>query len=181
VSEEQQQAVLDFIKERLRNLFLEQGFRYDVIDALLAEQGQSPARALQGIRELSNWVTSPNWDTVLPAYARCVRITRDLTERFPVDPELLIDPAEQALYQGLVRAEEEIFPLTPVSSNFETRYSVDALLGAFVPLIPAINNFFEEVLVMVEDERLRHNRLGLLQRIAALARDKVDLSKLEGF
>ena len=181
ISAEQKQSVLDFIKERLRNIFLEQGYRYDVVDAVLAEQGHSPARAMHGIRELSDWVTSPEWASILPAYARCVRITRDLTERYPVDPELLVEPAEQALYQGLARAEEDIFPLTPASSTAETQYSVDAFLGAFVPLIPAINRFFEEVLVMDENERLRRNRLGLLQRIAALARGKADLSKLEGF
>ncbi len=54
-------------------------------------------------------------------------------------------------------------------------------MSAFEPAIPAINRFFGSVLVMAEDERLRRNRLGLLQRIAALADGVADFSRLEGF
>lgn len=51
----------------------------------------------------------------------------------------------------------------------------------FEPHIPSINTFFEKVMVMAEDARLRENRLGLLQRIAALTIGVADLSQLEGF
>jgi glycyl-tRNA synthetase beta subunit len=47
-------------------------------------------------------------------------------------------------------------------------------------LIPEINEFFDQVLVMVEDEKIRQNRLGVLQRIAAFAGGVVDMSRLEG-
>ena len=58
---------------------------------------------------------------------------------------------------------------------------MDSLFQAFLPAVPAINRFFEAVLVMAEDPAVRANRLGLLQRVAALAEGTVDLSKLEGF
>ncbi len=58
---------------------------------------------------------------------------------------------------------------------------MDDLLNAFLPMIPAVNRFFDEVLVMAEDEQVRSNRLGLLQRIANLTKGVVDLSYLEGF
>ena len=48
-------------------------------------------------------------------------------------------------------------------------------------MIQDINEYFDRVLVMVEDEKLRQNRLGLLQRIAGLANGIVDMSRLEGF
>jgi glycyl-tRNA synthetase len=48
-------------------------------------------------------------------------------------------------------------------------------------MMPAINTFFDKVLVMDEDAKLRSNRLGMLQRIAALADGVADLSRLEGF
>jgi glycyl-tRNA synthetase beta subunit len=48
-------------------------------------------------------------------------------------------------------------------------------------MIPAVDKFFDEVLVMDEDKTARENRLGLLQRIAALADGVADMSKLEGF
>jgi glycyl-tRNA synthetase len=54
-------------------------------------------------------------------------------------------------------------------------------MNAFVPLIPPINRFFDDVLVMDEDLQVRANRLGLLQAIAALADGVADMSRLEGF
>jgi glycyl-tRNA synthetase beta subunit len=48
-------------------------------------------------------------------------------------------------------------------------------------MIPAINRFFDTVLVIAEDAHLRRNRLGVLQRIAALASGVADFSRLEGF
>ncbi|MFC2055327.1 hypothetical protein ACFLV7_13690, partial [Chloroflexota bacterium] len=59
--------------------------------------------------------------------------------------------------------------------------SVDDFLNAFLPMIPDINRFFDDVLVMVEDASIRENRLAMLQRIAALADEAADMSKLEGF
>jgi glycyl-tRNA synthetase len=50
-----------------------------------------------------------------------------------------------------------------------------------VQLIPAISAFFDKVLVMAEDQKVKENRLGLLQKIAALSKGIADLSKLEGF
>jgi glycyl-tRNA synthetase beta subunit len=58
---------------------------------------------------------------------------------------------------------------------------VDAFFDTFQPMIEPINTFFDDVLVMAEDETLRENRLGLLQRITELAAGIADLSKLQGF
>jgi glycyl-tRNA synthetase len=168
---ESRQAVLDFVVERLRNALLEQGRRYDVVDAVLAAQGWDPARANRAVKELEGWVSRPDWNSILPAYARCVRITRDLQERYSVVPPAFAERAEIALYEALIEAEAK--PRSPGSA--------DDFLNAFLPMIPAINHFFDAVLVMAEDKRLRLNRLGLLQRIAALADGVADMSRLEGF
>lgn len=160
-----------FILERLRNFLLEQGYRYDVIDAILAVQGDNPAAAEKAIQELSQWVSRPDWHTILPAYARCVRITREFKEQFSVDETYFREPAERALYETLLQ----------VKNAPRRKGSVDDFLNAFLPLIPPINRFFDDVLVMCEDQNLRQNRLGLLQRIVAMAEGVVDLSRLEGF
>jgi glycyl-tRNA synthetase len=123
------------------------------------------------VDELEQWVTRPDWNTILPAYARCVRITRDQKELFEVNPQHFVEPAERDLYAALIAAE----------TTERSPSSVDDFLNAFVPMIPAVNQFFNQVLVMAEDESIRKNRLGLLQRIAALASTCADLSKLEGF
>ena len=76
-------ACRDFITGRLQNILLEQGYRYDVVAAVLAEQGSNPAKATHAIKELTEWVNRPDWQQILPAYARCVRITRDQTSHLP--------------------------------------------------------------------------------------------------
>ncbi len=170
-SPQSQQAVLEFIIERLRNVLLDQGRRYDVVDAVLAAQGAYPARAARAVERLEAWTSRSDWNTILPAYARCVRITRDLQERYPVDEAGFVEPAERELFAALVKAEGMPRPAG----------SLDGFLEAFLPMIPAVNRFFDVVLVMADDLRLRQNRLGLLQRIAALADGIADLSRLEGF
>jgi glycyl-tRNA synthetase len=170
-SPEAKVACLDFIVERFRNILLESGRRYDIVDGVLSAQGYNPACAARAVAELSEWVARLDWHTILPAYARCVRITRDHKETYPVDPAGFIDPEERDLYQALQAAE----------SSHRAPGSINDFLEAFEPMIPAINRFFDHVLVMIEDERLRNNRLGLLQRIAGLAEGVADMSKLEGF
>ena len=137
----------------------------------MAEKGQDPYGAYKGVQALTAWVERDDWDEILPAYSRCVRITRDKETIYPVNVDHFVTESEKELYEALVKAEKKI-------AGSE---SVDVFLGAFLPMVPVINQFFDEVLVMDEDQALRENRLGLLQRISALSDDVADLSYLEGF
>lgn len=171
VSDEVQTQVLEFLVGRLRVVLLDMGYRHDVVDAILAIQSDNPAGAAKAIRELTAWVERKNWSTFLPGYARCVRITRDQKTRFTVNENLFSEDAERSLFSALLRAEKQ--PRAPGSVN--------DFLTAFSPMIPAVNEFFDKVLVMADDKPVQENRLGLLQRIAALADGTADMSKLEGF
>ena len=55
------------------------------------------------------------------------------------------------------------------------------LLENFVEMIPAINTFFDTILVMDKDQKVRENRLALLQEISNLTKDKAEFTELEGF
>jgi len=171
VSSESMKASLDFILGRLQNLFIERGFRYDVVSAVLSEQGANPASAAKAVKGLSDWVNRSDWGRVLPTYSRCVRITRDLTEIYPIEANLLREDSERELFAGL----------TSVMNVNRRGGSIADFFQIFMPLVPVINQFFDEVLVMAEDQNLRKNRLGMLQQIAFLARGVADFSQLEGF
>lgn len=168
---ESQAECLTFIIKRVRNLLLENGYRYDVVDSVLAAQGHNPAGAARAAAQLNEWIAREDWETILPAYSRCVRITRDISNQFEVETKDFSAAAEKELLKALEKAEKAK----------RSAGSVDDLLNAFTPMIPAIDQFFEDVLVMDEDKKVRQNRLGLLQRIAALADGVADLSHLEGF
>jgi glycyl-tRNA synthetase len=163
--------VLEFISGRLRAILLDLGHKYDAVDAVLAAQAKNPAGAACAIRQLSTWVARPDWSTLLQAYARCVRITRDQKEKFILKPKAFIETSEKRLFDALEKAENQD----------RSPGSVDDFLNAFLPMIPAVNEFFDKILVMAEDRSIKENRLGLLQRITSLADGIADLGKLEGF
>ena len=161
----------DFVAERLRGWLRDEGFRYDVVDAVLAERGTDPYGAYRAAAQLTAWVQRDDWMDLLNAYGRCIRIVRDLEERFPFRPGLDAEPATEALVQAYDTARAQVGP----------EAGVDRLLTAIHPMIPAINRFFDDVLVMHEDQALRESRLSLLQEIWDLSRGIVDVTRLEGF
>jgi len=171
VSEDALEAVRRFVVERLRGLLREAGFAHDVVEAVLAARGDNPYQARVAVEELSRWVAREDWPQVLAAYSRCVRITREFEETFPLDPDRFVEEASRELYAAYRRCAAQVTPQS----------SVDDFFHAFLPMIPAISRFFDDVLVMHEDRTLRENRLALLQRIAALPAGIVDLSRLQGF
>lgn len=171
VSEDVQAEVVAFIAGRLDVLLHEQGWPHDVIDAVLAEQGHNPARALQGVKELDVWVKREDWSLILDNYARCVRITRPEKVVYAVNAERFVEDAERDLYAAYQQAAGQL----SATSN------VEMFLIAFEPVVPVIQYFFEAVLVNADDPVVRQNRLGLLQAVASLAFGRADLSRLAGF
>jgi glycyl-tRNA synthetase len=171
VSDEALTNVATFITERLRGWLREQGFHYDVLDAILAERGDDPFGAYRMVAQLTTWVRRDDWMDLLNAYGRCIRIVRDQTERFEFKPGADPEPATAALWEAYQKARAQV---TPASD-------VDRLLTAVRPMIPAINGFFDNVLVMHEDPTLRANRLALLQDIWELSKGIADVTRLEGF
>jgi glycyl-tRNA synthetase len=163
--------VLAFVAGRLRALLLEQGHRYDAVDAVLAMRADDPYRAATEVAALAHWMQAPDWSDVLANYARCVRITRDLKERLPLDTRADDHPSTAGLRAAYDRA----------AARVKTQPDVNTLLTELRGLKDIIFDFFKDVLVMAEDEAVRGARLGLVQHIALLAQGIVDLAKVEGF
>ena len=173
VSDGTRAKVLEFIEGRLRVVLRERGNAHDVVDAILGQASQNPARAAKSVEELTAWVARPDWEEILPAYSRCVRIIRSSKAeddgQWTVDSSKFVDEAEKMLYAEVEKT---------VNRQPST---VNEALNAVVELIPAINNFFDKVLVMDEDEAVKQNRLALVGKIASLTEGLADMSHLEGF
>ncbi len=171
VSAEIQAQILDFISGRLKVVLSDLGYKHDIVEAVLAAQSSNPAGTLRAVKQLSAWVARADWSTILPAFARCVRITRAEKNTFKVNEKLFADAEEKDLFKALEKAEK----------TKRADGSVDDFFNTFLPVIPTVTAFFDKVLVMAEDKKVKENRLGLLQRIAALADGVADLSQLDGF
>ncbi len=177
VTEEAQAKILEFIAGRLSVALKEMGYRYDVVDAVLAEQSNNPAGSARAVKQLQAWVERDDWREILPGFARCVRILRTVDNRgltvndrlLTVDESRLVEAEEKALFQAIQ------------STVHRPPSTVEEFLNIVLKLIPSINSFFDKVLVMAEDEKVRQNRLALVGQIASLSKGLADLSKLEGF
>ena len=173
VKDEAQKQILDFITGRLNVVLKDMGYKYDVVDAVLAAQSNNPAGSARAVKQLQAWVTREDWHEILPAFARCVRIIRSASvssdQLSVISEKSLAEKEEKSLYQAIqstVKAQPS---------------SVNEFLNIVLKLVPSINAFFDKVLVMAEDEKVKQNRLALVGQIANLSRGIADLSKLEGF
>ena len=164
-----QNTILEFIAGRLSVVLKDAGYKHDVVEAVLAEQSANPAASARAVKQLQAWVGREDWSTILPAFARCVRITRDQEKTFKVTEKAFVEKEEKDLFAAFQKT---------VKHQPST---VDELFEIVVKLTPSINAFFDKVLVMADDKKLQENRLGLLQQIAVLSKGIADLSKLEGF
>jgi len=172
VSAESQKQILEFIAGRLSVVLKDNGFKHDVVEAVLAEQSANPAAAARAVKQLSAWVGRADWSAILPGYARCVRIIRSAGvsgDQLSMTSDHLVDAEEKALFKA-IQETANVHPAT-----------VNEFLEIVVKLIPSINAFFDKVLVMAEEPKVKANRLGMLQQIAALSKGIADLGKLEGF
>jgi glycyl-tRNA synthetase len=164
-----QAQVMGFVNGRLDGLLREKGYTASVTKAVLAEQNHNPYAAFQTAAALQKAVQKEGWEAMLDAYARCVRITRKQTEPYTLRPGNFELPAEQNLAMA--------YQVAAAAQNG----TISAFVESLSILKAPINTFFDEVLVMDEDQQVRENRLALLQHIAALADGLADLSQLEGF
>ncbi len=164
-------ACMAYITGRQGRLLLNAGYPHDIVEAVLREQGADPAGAQHGVDMLNEFRAREDWPEILQAFSRCARITRSEKEIHHLRPELLEEPGEKALFSELQKIE----------GAERDPGSVQCFFDMFIPLVPLITQFFDDVLVMAEEEELRKNRLALLQKVVALSGGIADFSQLEGF
>lgn len=163
--------ILYFLKQRVKNIFLEDGIRYDVIDAVLAVDSDGDVvdikHRIKVIEELCN---QPIFGKILNSSSRVLNLSKN-SEETEIDRSLLKEKAEVRLYHNY----ENIYPrIKEFISNKEYK-KVFNLLG---DLCKPVDEFFDQVLVMDKDEEIRKNRISLIKKIGILFNQVADLSKI---
>jgi glycyl-tRNA synthetase beta chain len=165
-------AVKEFFVTRLQGILRDRGHAYDTVDAVLAVAADDPADALARCDALSAFrAARDDMEDLSVAYTRAKNLAK---EDLGVEADrALMGSEEIALADALESAEE-----TAGALMGEHAYSValESLAGLRTP----IDAFFEGVLVMDSDERLRDNRLRLLNRFVGVFGGFADFSKLSG-
>jgi glycyl-tRNA synthetase beta chain len=178
-----EEQVYDFIMERLRAYYLERApapgataaFTTEMFDAVLATKPGSPLDFDARLKALRAFLDLPEATALAAANKRITNILRKSGESSEgsVDVEALKDPAESALWGAMEQLRSR------VATEVAQREYANAL-GRLAQLRPPVDAFFEKVMVMDEDPRLRKNRLALLAQLHGLFIGIADLSRLPG-
>jgi len=166
-------ALMDFLRGRIAGAMAEAGLRYDVVEATLAAGFADPADAFERARALAIVRDEEAFADVVTAFTRAANLAGKTGADRPVDPALFEHDAERRLFEAYGSVAAEALAL-----QREGRYA--DFLRVLSRLRPAVDAFFEAVMVMVDDRRVRENRLNLLRLVSALAIRVADLSKLVG-
>ncbi len=169
--------VFQFILERLRHHLGERGFSADEFEAVAAVEPVSLLDFHHRLEAVHAFRRLPEAETLAAANKRIRNILRQaerpVTAAGKVDPALFETEAESALFHELQAARTDVEPLL-------ARHDYTAALKRLAGLRTSVDAFFDQVMVMVEDEAVRRNRLDLLAQVARLFLEIADISKLQG-
>ena len=172
-------AIYEFIMERLRAMYLERttppAVTTEMFDAVLATRPASPLDFDSRLKALSTFLELPEASSLASANKRIANILRKAGELQQTDVivENLKDEAEIRLYDA-------VRPLRDTVSAALAQREYANALGRLAQLRPPVDAFFDQVMVMAEDPRLRANRLALLAQLHGLFIGIADLSRLPG-
>lgn len=169
------ETVFDFMMERLRSYYLEDGVRPDVFEAVLARRPTRPLDFDRRVRAVTAFRALPAAESLAAANKRIRNILKQTEEAVPTALELggLVEPAERVLAERVAALAEDVGPLLD-------RREYTAALMRLATLREPVDAFFDRVMVMVEDGALRRNRLALLNTMSNLFLRVADLSRLQG-
>ncbi|MES1945511.1 glycine--tRNA ligase [Salinisphaera sp. PC39] len=164
--------LVDFHRDRLRAYYAERGIGAEAFEAVAAHGLDDPRdfdRRLQAIR---TFMAESAARTLCAAHKRVRNILKDRAdEAAPVVPDLLVEPAERALHADVERLAPELQARSDAGEYTEA-------LRRLAELGPAVDAFFDDVLVMAEDDKIRENRLALLAALDTQCRAVADISRL---
>ncbi|HPC86921.1 MAG TPA: glycine--tRNA ligase subunit beta [Smithellaceae bacterium] len=169
-AEDVKKDVLEFFKGRLQNQLISQGYAYDTVDAVLAADIDQLVLVIEKVQALQAFRTNPEFEPLSIAFKRIDNILKDFRGG-PVDVNLLSQDAEIKLFANF----ENIG--TRVEKGIAEK-DFTAALNRLAALRSPVDAFFDSVMVMDNDEKIRLNRLSLLSAISALFHQIADFSKI---
>ncbi|NKX22549.1 glycine--tRNA ligase subunit beta, partial [Alteromonadaceae bacterium A_SAG2] len=172
---ETQSQVVDFVLGRFTALLQDQTIAIDVIQAVAARRPTKPADYLARVHAVDKFRALEEAEALAAANKRVANILAkqnvEVTDTVNIDESLLAEEAEKALYVELKAAQKEVDIAVP--SQDYTR-----ILTALATLRNVIDNFFDNVMVMADDEAVKNNRLALLSLLRQLFLTTADISIL---
>lgn len=169
------EQVIRYFFDRLRGYALDQGIKADVFEAVLAVQPTRPLDFMQRLSAVTEFRALDAAESLAAGNKRIGNILRKNDaegEGAKIDSKLLSEPAEKALANKLAEVSKQVKPLTK-----QADYA--GVLRALADMRETVDGFFDQVMVMADDEAVRNNRLALLNQTRALFLGVADISVLQ--
>lgn len=164
--------IMEFFKQRLRNLLMDQGIRYDVIDAVFADKRNDDMVDLAvRCKALAAYVEAGNAEPLVQVSVRVSNLCKKIEKEVAISGALFKDESENKLHEVIAAVSKEIIPEIVL-------YDYAAVLKAGEKVIEPVNTFFDNVMVMDEDENVKNNRLAMLEEVRGIVNAVGDLSLL---
>ncbi|WP_303721709.1 glycine--tRNA ligase subunit beta [Malonomonas rubra] len=162
--------VIEFIRLRLVNMLTGQDYPTDVVDAVLSAAFTEPVDAVERVKALAALKGREDFEPLAVAFKRVGNIIKGGVEQL-VDPALFEADCEKQLYEQLQQVQSQVAELV-VGRNYPA--ALEAIAGLRAP----VDDFFDGVMVMVDDQAIKNNRLALLTSIAGLFKGVADFSRI---
>ena len=173
-SQDVRDEVNTYIMERLKGEFTDEGYSVGLVNSVASVQPASLPDFEQRIEAVSEFSKLDEAENLAAANKRIHNILRKNTESLPgtTDPALFENQAETDLFNAVTEKEESIKPLIECNDY-------KGILSTLATLKQPVDTFFDDVMVMADDDRVRLNRLSLLQRVTRLFLLVADVSVLQ--
>ncbi|MDO7788218.1 glycine--tRNA ligase subunit beta [Desulforamulus aquiferis] len=162
--------IQEFFKQRLRGILTDRGLTYDTVEAILAAGFEDITDVVERGQALASFRSEPAFGALMTAFNRANSLAKHAKVSDMVE-ERLEHPAEVELYRQLTLLIKEVQPLV---EKREYTIAFERIAG----IKDHLNNFFENVMVMVEDQQVKANRLAMLKQLTDLSLSMADFSKI---
>lgn len=167
---EVKKEVQEFFAGRYHNQLIAQGYAYDTVEAVLAGGLTDLVTASEKIKALQAFRENPEFEPISIAFKRVDNILKDFRSA-AVDPAFFVTDVEKNLYAAANEVKKQII-------NCMEKNDYNSALKEMARLRPPVDAFFDGVMVMDKDEKVRFNRLSLLSEISATFHNIADFSKI---
>lgn len=164
------QEILEFFNARIKNIFSDMGIRYDIIDGVISTEIDDVYDLKLRADKLNSYIENKGLEEVLATFNRVINLAEKASST-EVKRELLVEEEEIQLYEAFYSIEDKVI-------SWLDKKEYDKALEQFIVLREPVDDFFDNVMVMVDDEELRENRLSLLSKISETMLMICDLSKI---
>ncbi|MGM0165847.1 glycine-tRNA ligase, beta subunit [Enterococcus sp. AZ135] len=165
-----QKEFIEFFKGRMRQRLQMYNVRHDIIDAVLDSHQGDLVQVFKTAQIFDQHLSDDYFKEAMEALTRVINLTKKMdptTINFKVDPKLFENDTEKELYAAVKEAEDE-FSNQSMAENYQT----------LTNLRPVIERYFNETMIMVDDEAVRDNRLNQLAIIARMANALASIDKI---